>query len=231
MNITIHSSKKPTIQRVKIERKPQPLLLCILDRSFTVNVGEIVTYESSNFGDVLLSDNGIALVERVQKPNGQKLTVMNLIPESDQILVYQIGSGIEFHSEPIVVVREPASFWWMGSGVYDLHYDRVWRSDYCLLHAPTLETRWFESIEETAEFADGVINAQNAIQSALYGVGLPLRSIYTGITREQCQKLVEVADLWWFAWSWSEQRIKRILQKDLITYIFNWSYKEDRSSE
>jgi hypothetical protein len=223
----IHSSKTPVIQRVKIERKSPPILLCILERSFTVNVGEIVTYESSNFGDVLIGENSITLVERVQKPNGQRLTAMNLIPESDRILVYQIGNGIEFHSEPITIKQEPTSCWWMGSGIYNLHYDRVWRSDYCTPHTIILNATWFETIEASAEYADSVINAQNAIQSALYGVGLPLRSIYTGITQEQRNKLVEVADLWHLAWSWSEQRIKRRFQQDRITYLFNWSYRKE----
>jgi hypothetical protein len=35
--------------------------------------------------------------------------------------------------------------------------------------------------------------------------------------------LKKIADLWWLSWSWSEQRIKRILQKDLSVYVFNVS--------
>src|SRR5690606_1616716 len=176
-----------------------------------------------NFGDVLIGENSITLVERVQKPNGQRLTAINSVPESDRVLVYQIGNGIEFHVEPITIKQEPTSCWWMGSGIYHLHQDRVWRSDHCMLYAQPLDTHWFNSMEEISVLADQVENVQKALEIELKTIGLPLRPVYTGITLEQCQTLSQIADLWWLSWSWSEQRIKRILQKDLSVYVFNVS--------
>lgn len=222
-----HQSDIPVFKDTQDVFRQVPILLCVLNQEllFSMDDGDWITYEESGYGALLSYDGNSAFAETVAVPAGNTYQIVGEVPDSAPLYVYATGDKVSFRTELLPDVERPKiTFWWMGKGVYYLHSDRVWRSEFCLSSVSFVDASYFVSTEDALSVADEIIDVLSEIESDVRFLGLSLRSQYANIEQNQCQMLAEIGNRWKLAWCWSKHEIRRVFRRPLTVYSFSWSY-------